>query len=227
MSTPNDDASCFDCDEPIPSSDDLLVCNECLCCFHLGDCSGVSERTYKSRSDAVRKQWRCPFCRGVKNKKVAAPTVVLTAELAQTVKSLKETVNGLEKSVQLMSDKYDSVLAHLNKHEAEIKNIKERVQSVEADSRPQQITEIKHDVNELEWQNRKLNLEFNGIPKTDKEDLVSKINEIASQLEVPELSENDVTAAHRLPSKPERYQLSLSALQGNLSETIGMTPVGS
>ncbi|KAH9359805.1 hypothetical protein HPB48_015818 [Haemaphysalis longicornis] len=204
MGTTDDDASCFVCDKSIPASNDVLVCSECLCYFHLGDCSGVSERTYKSRSDAVRKQWRCPFCRGVKDKIVQAPRIILVTELEQTVKSLKETVNGLEKSVQLMSDKYDSVRAHMNKHEAEIKSLKERVQSVEADSRPKQITEIKHDINELEWQNRKLNLEFNGIPQADKEDLVSKINETAAQLKVPELGHSDITAAHRLPSNSDK-----------------------
>lgn len=81
---------------------------------------------------------------------------------------------------------------------------KQRVEGIESVQGKEQISCIKKDLDELEWQNRKLNLEFHGLPKTDKKDLLAKVNEIAGTLEVPELTHNDVTAAHRLPSKPDK-----------------------
>lgn len=59
-------------------------------------------------------------------------------------------------------------------------------------------------INELEWRNRRLNLEFHGILVTPGEYLPSKVNEFAPVLEVPCLKDNDITAIHRLPARPDK-----------------------
>lgn len=59
-------------------------------------------------------------------------------------------------------------------------------------------------VHDFEWRSRRLNLEVHGIPVTPAEDLLEKLNELASILDVPYLSPNAITAIHRLPVKPDK-----------------------
>ncbi|KAH6932163.1 hypothetical protein HPB50_003203 [Hyalomma asiaticum] len=59
-------------------------------------------------------------------------------------------------------------------------------------------------IDDLEWRSRRLNLEFYGIQKTEPENLLTKINEIAAQLRLDTLGTQDVTAGHGLPSRPDR-----------------------
>lgn len=201
----SDDNFCFDCDLAIGSDDACVVCNECLCAYHFGICSGLSEKTYKSKGDAARKQWRCPFCRGAKQKRaIDSVTAASIAQLQEKVKQVQETVTAIEASVQMVSDKYDSVLAKLTENERDIAEVKRRVDRVQAEQGGEAISDVKKDINELEWHNRKLNLEFHGIPKSENEDVLSKVNELATTLKLPQLEINDVTAAHRLPSKPDK-----------------------
>lgn len=201
----SDDNFCFDCDLPISSDDACVVCNECLCSYHFGTCSGISEKTFKSRSETTRKQWRCPFCRGAKQKKaIDSVTAAAIVELQDKMKQVKETILAIEASVQMVYDKYDSVLEKLTENERDVADVKRRVERIQAEQGGEAISDVKKDINELEWHNRKLNLEFHGIPKTEKEDVLSKVNEIAATLQLPQLEINDVTAAHRLPSKPDK-----------------------
>lgn len=142
----------------------------------------------------------------VRNKKkgIGSVTAAAIAELQEKVKKVQETVTGIEKSIQMVSDKYDSVLAKLTENEKEVTVVKRRVERLHAEQGSEAISDVKKDINALEWHNRKLNLEFHGIPKTENEDLLSKVNEIAATLQLPQLEINDVTAAHRLPSKPDK-----------------------
>lgn len=114
---------------------------------------------------------------------------------------LKTTVEKIELSVQVMSDKYDTILADTTRHEADIKGIKKKVQALETKVYSE-VDPLKEQLNDLEWRNRKLNLEFHGIKPTENENLIEKVNEVATLLNVAPLSCNDVAAIHRLPAKP-------------------------
>lgn len=57
------------------------------------------------------------------------------------------------------------------------------------------LTQLRHP-----WRNRILKLEFHGIPVTNKKNLLSKINEMAKKLSLPELMKYDITSFHRIPS---------------------------
>lgn len=113
-----EDNCCFDCDLVISQDDSFAVCSEFLCSYHLGPCSGIAEKTFKSRSESTKKQWRCPLCRGAKQKKtVDYASVNAMAELQEKVKTMQETLTSLEASVQHVSDKYDEILTRLDQQE--------------------------------------------------------------------------------------------------------------
>lgn len=114
---------------------------------------------------------------------------------------LKTTVQNIEVSVQVMSDKYDAILADTTRHEADIKGIKKKVQALETKVYSE-VDFLKEQLNDLEWRNRKLNLEFHGIEPAENENLIEKVNKVATLLNVAPLSCNDVAAIHRLKAKP-------------------------
>lgn len=119
------DVPCFDCGLSVGSDDDCMVCSECLSSYHIGTCSGISERTFKAKSGATKKQWRCPTCRGVRAKKVVDhPSVFVIAELTEIVKNLKDTVAHIEASVQMLFDKYDGVLAAIKEQDKKLSDVK-------------------------------------------------------------------------------------------------------
>lgn len=166
--------------------------------------------TLKTKGEAYRNAWKCPACRlsqkGGKQK-CGEDMSVLLANINRKLDdllTLKETVVGIETSVQLMSDQYDSILSHMKEQDRELKDLKKRVEAIEQSEKEAKLKQLQLQVNDLEWRSRKLNLEFHGIPKTEGEDLISKVNNIAEKLEMPELSQSDVTAIHRLPSKPDK-----------------------
>lgn len=63
------------------------------------------------------------------------------------------------------------------------------------------MTQIKQDIDNLEYRSRCLNLEIHGIPASENEDLMAKVNEIAMKLQVPTVTRNDITNVHRLRAK--------------------------
>lgn len=209
---------CPSCSEQVKRTELKLDCSECKYNYHLLPCSGVSEATFISKGNALRKSWKCQTCKTAKSRGIQsakeenAPeeipniTVMLSAINAKldSLMSLKETVGGIEKSMQEMSDKYEEVLREMKEHSKEMKQLKKRVERLERTDAEMEIKTLRQQVNDLEWRGRKLNLEFHGIPRTDNEDLLVKVNEIARKLAVPDLTMNEVAAVHRLPCKPDK-----------------------
>lgn len=65
-------------------------------------------------------------------------------------------------------------------------------------------------------------LQFHGIPQTEK-DLLSKVNAIATKIQLPQLSGDDVDAIHRLPSQQDKIPdvICCFAKQKNLGSVVG------
>ncbi|KAH8030779.1 hypothetical protein HPB51_011619 [Rhipicephalus microplus] len=115
---------------------------------------------------------------------------------------LKETVDKIEESVQFMSDQMTDVMKRTEENERSIKELRTRIESLEMQDK--KLESLNRQLDDLEWRNRRYNLEFHGIRQTQQEDLVGKINALAIQNELPELSHDNVAAIHRLPSKHDK-----------------------
>lgn len=83
----------------------------------------------------------------------------------------------------MMSAKYDEVL----QHDTDIKDLKKRVTNIENREREVNVQHIAQDLNALEWQTRKTNLEIHEIPVSEHENLLNKLNQVAVKLDVPVL----------------------------------------
>lgn len=204
---------CPKCNEEVPDSDSGLTCLECEYVYRLSPCSGITEATFRSKGSALRKSWRCSTCKTVKSRggsqsvkedtepNIALMLAAINAKL-DSLMTLKETVSGIEKSMQEMSDKYDEVLKDIGEQKKEMKQLKKRVETLERTNADVEIKQLKQEVNTLEWRSRKQNLEIHEVPKTDNEDLLAKVNGVAKKLEVPDLNQIEVASIHRLSSRP-------------------------
>lgn len=115
---------------------------------------------------------------------------------------LKETIDGIEDALQVLRDLYDNALTRTEQNEREVKELKKKVGSVGA--RVTKVAPIIDDLDDLEWRNRRLNLEFHGIPDTDNEDLLDKVNALTAKNKLSALTESDVVTVHRLPAKRDK-----------------------
>lgn len=114
--------------------------------------------------------------------------------------NLPQQVEDVKASIQL-SQKYNDILSRQVAQEKELTSLKKKVSKLEENANPSDIQQLKASVNDLEWRSRKLNVEVHGIPVTDNENLIAKLNEVAKSVSLSELSATDVEAVHRLPSR--------------------------
>lgn len=106
--------------------------------------------------------------------------------------------------MQVMSDKHDQILEQLSHQDKEIAALKKRVSRIEMREHACEAEQIAQDIDDLEWQSRKLNLEFHGIPVAEDEDLLAKVTEVATKINVPHLASSDVVSVHRLPASRDK-----------------------
>lgn len=118
--------SCLVCGEPLPDVTKYLTCSDCGYGYHVGTCSG--ENTSKGKHKNCKSNtWKCQTCltaksRGVQNpekqkpeqepqlmQEIAAINNKLAAIMTihakvESLMSIKDTVDQIEKAVQLMSN---------------------------------------------------------------------------------------------------------------------------
>lgn len=203
--------TCLACDQALPGDGVFVTCIECNFSYHLGDCSGVQGPTSRSKGDSLRKNWRCPTCLSAIMRSASKETtpdvpgmLVSINDKLESLLGLKETVDSIDQSIQLMSKDYQELLEEVRKHGREINDLKKRVEGLENTDHTKEMQALKSDLHDLEWRSRRLNLEIHNVPPTENENLMTKVNEVALKLDLPALEASDVVALHRLPSKPDK-----------------------
>lgn len=174
--------TCLCCNDELTDEDDTMKCAECGYNYHFGSCSGVSESTFKSKGEIWRKAWRCQTCWTAKSRSsqgekprqdesnLAAVIIGINQKLS-TLMELKDTVSAIEVSVNMMSTQYDEILKQMRQHDTEIKDLKKRMANMETREKEVNVQQMTQDINALEWQTGKMNLEIHGIPVSGRENL--------------------------------------------------------
>lgn len=205
------DKQCATCHKCLFAPKCTIQCSDCSCEYHTGVCSGVSEKTIKTKGEAYRLAWRCPTCRRNKlrdpvkkpneeleTQDVRLLLVTINDKLDQLL-PLRDVVEGIEDSLQFWSEQYDDLLRRVEQNEHHIKELRRRTEKLETQN--SHVSEMEAEIDNLEWRSRRLNLEFHGIMPTENEDLLNKVNALAPDVELPPLPDDAVVAIHRLPSK--------------------------
>jgi len=110
------------------------------------------------------------------------------AEIQKSQKFISENHDGLNKD-------YKSVLLSNKKQKQELSNLAKRTDELQKRSSDEELK-----LDELEQYDRRQNLELEGVPFMENEDVNKITMELAKQLEV-DLVEEDISIAHRLPRK--------------------------
>ncbi|CAN8020718.1 unnamed protein product [Ixodes persulcatus] len=221
---------CLSCNELLPSEGFFSKCSESGNGYHFDSCSDVDQGAYevekktwkchtcsasKTRSGKLNAETKRDnetdvgkALVGISKQlsellamKEIVDSLMSVKENVDSLMTVKETVDNIEASVQHMSDAYDEVLKVMKQQSTEITKLKNRVEKMEADKSGEEVIKLKQEVNKLEQYSRRQNLEIHGLPRSSNEDLLKKINDVANELELRELTESDVDGFHRLPSK--------------------------
>nr|XP_037276084.1 uncharacterized protein LOC119169095 [Rhipicephalus microplus]XP_037276085.1 uncharacterized protein LOC119169095 [Rhipicephalus microplus] len=208
---------CLACMLTLETTDAKVKCKKCGNSYHIEQCSGLTEPLDKTRSGTnSRKNYVCSTC------KTGAPCVgagaaaaarqdfnfaVAFAELSQKLDflmPLNEKMNSIEQAVQTMSDHFDTILKRLDSQDKQIEQLRKRTEQLERARPDEELHQINSDLNDLEMRSRSRNLEIHGKLFNEHENLLQKINEIARMIQVPEVSDHDLEAYHRLPAKANK-----------------------
>lgn len=205
------DKQCNECNKCLSVPECTIQCSACFCEYHTGACSGISEKTIKTKGEAYRQTWRCPASRRSSLREPTRKPSIDTEthdvrQLLLTINDkldqllpLKAVIEGIEDSLQFWREQYDEILQRVVQNEQHIKELRRRTEKLETQNR--NFSQMEAEIDNLEWWSRRLNLEFHGIMPTEKETLLTKLNALAPAVELPPLSENDVMAIHRLLTK--------------------------
>lgn len=74
-------------------------------------------------------------------------------------------MNGIELAEQVMSEKYDEVLARLLQQDNDLKNLKRRVERIEQTDPTEEAKQLRESIHEFRWRSRRLNVEILGSPR--------------------------------------------------------------
>lgn len=213
---------CESCKQYFSEDEDVITCAECRQCYHIGECIGISERTYKKKGKEAKKALKCQTCRVPSSRNTqmnnnadqSALTEALSQQLAEINKclahlttkvddltELKQTVTSIEQSIQHMSDTHDKLLEISARHDRDIESLRNRVEAVEQNFDEKEIRKLNLELNDLQQYSRRQNLEIHGMPFIEKEDTLSRVNDLAKRLDLQTLSDCDVESMHRLPPR--------------------------
>lgn len=211
------DNICLACMLTIETTEAQVKCKKCGNSYHIERCSGLTEPLDKTRSGAnSRKNYVCSTCKtGAPRVDADATTAasrdfnfaVAFAELSRRLDSLmplNEKINSIEQAVQTMSDHFDTVLKRLDNQEKQIEQLRKRTEQLERARPDEELRQMNADLNDLEMRSRSRNLEIHGVIFNEHENLLQKINEISRLIQVPEVSDHDLEAYHRLPAKANK-----------------------
>lgn len=215
---------CNVCKDPLPP-DDFVKCTANNCKLHY-ECSGISEKTYRQMGSARRDSYKCRLCRDdtsassdvqKKTEKTSAKTQITLDDLfvkmdnseiavKQSIKEVKESVCELQTSVSFCTDKIDDFIKELKQVNDKLKEVAEENKSLaEKNAKLEdKVCHLEQEVQEMQQYSRRFNIQLDGIPEMHNERAMDIVNKLATVVDEPIIINQDIQAAHRLPSNKSR-----------------------
>ncbi|KAG0421448.1 hypothetical protein HPB47_002655 [Ixodes persulcatus] len=123
--------------------------------------------------------------------------------MKQAVDTMRDTMAGMQESLNFVSSQYDSLLASAQTQDKIIKALQTETTTLRSliSDQAVEIQHLKAVQNESEQANRQCNMEIHGIPFASRENLGGILEGLARQLEVEDFQTSQVEAVHRLPAR--------------------------
>ncbi|XP_065223980.1 uncharacterized protein LOC135848117 [Planococcus citri] len=119
----------------------------------------------------------------------------LPPNFADDFAKLMGDVSGIKSSVEKIQTDVDKIISDIQNLQSTTNDHKNRLQDLEEEN-----SELWNKIEEMEQYSRKNNIIINGIPYQEDENLHTIIKNLGDKLET-NVSEGDINATHRLPTK--------------------------
>lgn len=131
------------------------------------------------------------------------PKMDALLSMKQAVDTMRDTMAGMQESLNFVSSQYDSLLASAQTQDKIIKALQTETTTLRSliSDQAVEIQHLKAVQNESEQANRQCNMEIHGIPFASRENLGGILEGLARQLEVEDFQTSQVEAVHRLPAR--------------------------
>jgi len=205
--------NCGHCKEELPSDGDHCLCSMCNAGYHFGECS-MRKNSWKGLGTERQNAWICTTCRA-KNKKPSISTdseditslSSISSKLDQLLE-IKSTVEGIQKSMDFLSSKYDSIINEMKALRDENKVLKKEVEELRRNQvkTDEAVEVLDQRVQELDMYGRRMNLEIFGVSvegdHVKEEDTAEVVTKIAEQIGVT-YKPQDIHKLHRLQPRSD------------------------
>lgn len=206
-------AICEKCEDIITSNSINVKCyGVCDGNYHL-ECSGLSLNTYKRKSKAEQRKWKCLNCRIGSEGKINNVEGVSEEEDENYISDKTVSVNKRNNKQKLnLEDKLDKMIEEMDKVREEqqrtnnlIKMFQKTVIQLQGElqKRDERIQELEDVVHEFQQHYRGTYLEIHNLEERENEkveDLRKTVVKIGNELGIDVKSE-EIEAIHRIPTK--------------------------
>jgi hypothetical protein len=216
-------SECGICKDPLPADSNCFAkCSSCETQLHF-ECADIQESTWIRLGEKRRgrEEWKCKACssrgKSAKPKEVSVQELISKMQneiISKMEKTIKQQFSEFESRNKNQLDEFKTSLEFfsnkIDDYEESVNDFKKVVRTVET-SNKQLMTEnaiLKKDLNNcktelelLQQYNRNRNVQVDGVPEVDGEQMRSVVEIIAKTIGESIDFENDVQAVHRVPTK--------------------------
>nr|XP_022905211.1 uncharacterized protein LOC111417224 [Onthophagus taurus] len=209
---------CGRCNNEVGRNTTGVQCEVCKTWFH-AKCVDLGKASAAALSVAGA-SWRCSICRSPVDRRAsrlflptpapdaAVPTSAVTLEAVYgMIKEIRSDMRSMNSRYEEMVESMQFCSQRVSDFEVSMKRLDDRLKIInklndENLHLKKQVTELSGRVADLEQYSRRSNLEVQGVPEKDGEDLVAVVGSLSEFLGVP-VSSVDVDAVHRVPHGPD------------------------
>lgn len=193
--------ACSKCKNDLPKDGNHVTCNNCKNEYHY-ECSNISAKTWKAKSESKKLEWKCVSCRNNKDMVSNPGTTEITnledTSFAALKKMLVEMFQNQEK---ILVGQIDSIKQTITQFQSSMQSVLGQIKVLEENTKAMniEIENLKISLETEKQYQRSKNFIVAGIPqKKDenvKEDLCRLLTTMKIQVKPEELT------VHRLPQK--------------------------
>lgn len=207
--------SCAICKEKLPPENDYVACKGCQNGYHYM-CVNVRESLWRKNSSEAKAGWRCSTCKvkteldskQAESEKTLDQNLIqlITTVIKQTIKEENKNVvtklSEFQEAIEFYSNKFDEYATMINNITEENKSLKKKCEELSAKCGilDKQTTEMRKKMEEDRQYSRNRNLQIDGIPEVQGENLVETMKSIGERVGV-KIETTDVEVVHRVNSK--------------------------
>ncbi|KAK9731165.1 PHD-finger [Popillia japonica] len=202
---------CFKCGDGLPEEGDFIYCHGCEEGYHF-KCS-ISSSTYNAMSNKRKITWRCETCRDgrkadeyeAESQKSASQSGIKQQEIMEIkgmLRNLQNKIDGIVKSQQFISAKYDEIKSGQDKIEKQLKKFDETINRLISQDKIKEakFEELSDRIAELEKRDSETKIEIHGLEELAEDNLGETVVKLIEKLDV-NVDVSEIDLVERMKSK--------------------------